>query len=482
MKMQAIPSRPLGVLALCATVSMLTACSTRGIPFLNNTANTQGNRPTASTERVTATKEVIENRVIGTGKIVAKATINVPFLSGGLITAVNIKEGDLVKRGQVIATIDTTDLKRAAETQQLNYLSALATYSQTIKPVSAADVKAAQASLASAQSAYAELGKDPTAASLAALQASLQNAEATLKQSQAAYDRRAGRDPGVAGSSEALALEKATNDLVVAKANYDAKFEKASKSQYASAAAQIAAAQKNLAALEPDPLAGDVAKLKLDQAYRTWQLAIEDAKAGDVLAPIDGLVTVVNFDAGEWAGTGGAFAQIVDYAQPIFDVQLDEIDLGQVKPGQDARVLLQSYPGKTIAAKVDSVSRVGVSSGNSVTYRVSLLLAEGADQPEVLLNMSGTAEIISSKIDEAIVVPTRALIVNTTSKTYSILRINSAGESETVPIQIGARGIDKTQVLSGVAAGDVIAIPAVRTQTTGGAGGPGGGGPPGGGG
>jgi hypothetical protein len=98
--------------------------------------------------------------------------------------------------------------------------------------------------------------------------------------------------------------------------------------------------------------------------------------------------------------------------------------------------------------------------------------------------MSGTAEIIVSEIEDAIVVPNRALIVNTVTRSYSLLKVarNAEGQEavETVQVEIGARGAETTQIVSGITAGDVIAIPAIRTQsTTGAPGGGGGGAPPG---
>lgn len=467
--------------ATCAL--LMSACSVRGIPALSGNAQ-RNTAPTASTERVSAEVSTIENRVIGSGKMVARNTVDVPLLRTGLVAEITIREGDMVNAGDVLLRLDPSDLENAVQTERANYLVAQATYSDSLRGPSAAELKAAQAALTSANAAYQDLNKEPDATALAAAEADLRNADFALKQAQAAYDRRAARDPGVGGSTEALNLEKATNDYAKAKAAYDAKFVKPSRAQLASASASIANAQRSLDALKPAETTSLQAKVKLDQAELALRNAEKNLGNAIVRAPISGMVTSVGIQAGEYANTGMTVAQLVDFADPAFEAQIDEIDLGTIKIGQRARVLLQSYPATPLAAEVSAISRVGVSSGNTVVYKATLSLKRNAGTPDVLLNMSGTAEIIVSEIEDAIVVPNRALIVNTVTRSYSLLKVarNAEGQEavETVQVEIGARGAETTQIVSGITAGDVIAIPAIRTQsTTGAPGGGGGGAPPG---
>jgi multidrug efflux pump subunit AcrA (membrane-fusion protein) len=444
---------------------LLTACTNVRIPGITSGQNNQAQRTvTATSARVTVEKGAIESRVIGSGSVVARTTINIPFLRSGQITAINVKEGDTVKKGQVLAQLDTTDLLNTVKQQQANYLSAQVSYSQTVKGPNAADLKAAQASLASAQAAYADLSSPPTEAELAGAKADLMTAEADLRQKQAAYERRAARDPGVGASAEALALESSTNSYNKVKAAYDAKFEKATKAQFASASAQIANAQKNIESLKPVEETIQLAKIKLDQALLSLQLAEQEVQKATLVSPVDGLVTSVNFDAGEWAGSGATAIVVANFDEPLFEISLDEADLGKVQIGQDARIQLQSYLGQKINAKVDSISTVGATVNNIVTYKVKLRVPKTDNQPKIFLNMSGTSEIITSKIDEAILVPSNALIINSTSKTYSVLKV--VGDStQMMQVEIGARSGDKTQILKGVSAGDVLAIPQTTTST-----------------
>jgi RND family efflux transporter MFP subunit len=468
---------------ICMTASLgvigalLTAgCSSIQLPGMGGrAANTNG--VTASAERVTAEQGVIERLVIGTGSVVARSTSGAPFLKGGLVQAVNVSEGALVKKGDVLAQLDTRDLESAVDSAWTNFLSARISYSQTLKTPTDLEVAAAQAQLNSAQAAYAALSDGPAETDLRAAQADLANSEAALKQAQAAYDRRASRDPGVGASSEALSLEQATNNFNKAKATYDAKFTKPTRAQITAAAAQVASARKALEALSvKDEYATELAKLKMEQAHIAWEQAVDDVADATLKAPIDGLVVAVNVAAGEFVNAGSAAVQIADFSEPLFEVALDEADLQSVEIGQEARVRLQAYIDQSITAVVDSLAVVGASSNNIVTYKVKLRIPRTQGAPNILLNMSGTSEIVTGRIDDAVMIPTAALIIDTTNKTYAVFKVNGAETQRTV-VEIGERSGEMTQILRGVQAGDVLAVPSVATQSVSG-GGPGGGGPP----
>jgi RND family efflux transporter MFP subunit len=448
MKIQTAP-----VIGLIVSILTLSACAVPGASASQASA--------ANGERVKVTKGAIENTIIATGKVTASNASTVAFPRSGAVVSLLVKEGDQVKQGQPLATLDTRELEQTAEQQQASYLSALASYSQTIKGPTGAELASAQSALASAQSAYSDLFVAPSDNTLANLHATLQNAEATLKQKQAAYDMAYKRDPaGIGGSQAALDLEKATNDYNAAKANYDKEFEQPKNSAVASAAAQVASAKANLDALTPVSETIAQSKAKLDQAYAAWQQAEDNVTAATITAPYDGLITNVYFEVGDWMNTGAPAIDIADFAEPTFEVNVDETDLGNVKVGKSARILLQTYPDTPITATVQSIARSGSTSGSIVTYKVKLNLdTASASQVEVLLGMSGTSEIITQDIQNALLVPNRALIADSTTKGYSVYRLKADNGVETVPVKLGAISTDNAQVLEGLNEGDTLVVP-----------------------
>ena len=92
--------------ALVATV-LLAACGAR----------TTASQDLTKAAKVTVGTGSVENRIVATGKVVARADVNVAFQRGGIVTEVLVKEGQQVKAGDKLATLDTTDLDLTAQQQ-----------------------------------------------------------------------------------------------------------------------------------------------------------------------------------------------------------------------------------------------------------------------------------------------------------------------------------------------------------------------------
>jgi HlyD family secretion protein len=527
MNQKKLPIRLPAAITLLLVASLVAACSAAPGTTQQSSSTNQ-----ATGQRITVTKGTISNLITATGKVVARATAQLSFSSSAPVKTVNVNVGDQVKAGQALASLDTTSLEFSARSAHASFIDAQAAYSLTIKPPSQADLEAAQAGVINAQEAYstalkgatsAELGSasasvksaqaaldalsiPPTAEDVASQLANLQNAEATLKQKQAAYDSAFQRNPaGIGGTSAGLDLEQATNNYNAAKAAYDKLFQKPTDSAIASAKAQVASAQANWANLAPtkekiaaaqQALATAQSKLealtpsdeaiaqsqaKLDQATTSWQQAEKAIQDATLKAPFDGMIAAVNVDPGDSSGTGTAI-EVADFAVPQFEISVDEADMGGVKVGEDAMVLLQSYPNISIPAKVERVDAAGSTSGSIVTFNVFLSIgqAKTADdtQPTILLGMSGTSQVVTAQATDAIIIPNRALTVDSTTKAYSVQRVSPTGTVEKVQITVGFKGTDSVQALDGVNVGDILLVPtSTRTNSGGGfpGGGPGGG-------
>lgn len=450
----------LGVLVMS---SLLTACATP-------VGARSGEKVPDSAERILVAKGSVENRVVATGKVVARSTANLAFSRSGSVAQVMVKEGEMVKVGQPLLVLDVTELKLTAEQQYANYLSAQAAYSQTAKGPSAAELQAARASLSSAQASYSDLYKAPSETEMVQVKADLQAAEAEVKMAQANYDRRFQQNPaGIGASQESLQLEKATINYNRAKAAYDAKFEKPSAAQVSNASAQIQQARRNLDALRPINETMKQREAQMQQAWVAYQAAEQAVKNATIVAPFAGLVTRLTADSGDWVNAGATVVEIADFSVPIFEVDVDEVDLGGLQVGQTARVRLQTYPDQPIVAKVESVASIGTNSGSVVNYKVKLGLgkAEVTDaqtQPLILINMSGTGEIVTASANEALVLPNRTLTIDPQTKGYSVDLLKTDGTTERIPVKLGFRDAEKAQVLSGVSAGDTVIVP-VRAAT-----------------
>jgi HlyD family secretion protein len=281
-----ISSNTLKITAFSVASMLLLAACSRG----NNTPS-NANQRTA-----TLAKGTISASVNATGNINPEGEVRLNFQTTGTIAEVKVKQGDKVKKGQLLATLDLTDAQIAlaqaqtalsqakAATAQADIavanantqkIIAQASYSRTIeggvrpgditaaqaalnaanasyvratdKKLKEVDIRSAQAALEAAKANYAKVVAGPQREDYAAAEAAFKNAEASLKQAQAGYDRAFKVSPStITANPAALQLEQATNNYNSAKAQLDKLSKPADNAQVQSALQQVQTAQSNL--------------------------------------------------------------------------------------------------------------------------------------------------------------------------------------------------------------------------------------------
>ena len=193
-----------------AAIAGLTLAGCANSPFGGANANAaQAARPAAT--RYSVDKGSIENKIVATGKISPRGAASLVFPRSGTVITITVKEGDSVKAGQLLGSLDTADLALTAQSQAITYLSAQASFSQTIKGPNDFDVKSAQAALDSAKAAYNDLFRAPSDNEVANLKAQVANADIAVRSAQSTYDTTYRRNPGgINGTTAAAGLEQAT--------------------------------------------------------------------------------------------------------------------------------------------------------------------------------------------------------------------------------------------------------------------------------
>jgi macrolide-specific efflux system membrane fusion protein len=133
-------------------------------------------------------------------------------------------------------------------------------------------------------------------------------------------------------------------------------------------------------------------------------------------------------------------------------VALSESDVSKVKVGQPATVTLDALTGVELGAHVSAISTVGTASSSVVSYNATLTL----DQSDLRVKpgMSASASVIVSQ-GQGVTVPNSAL-----SGTGSIatVTLDKNGKKTQQQVAVGLRGDSRTQIVSGLSAGDQLAV------------------------
>lgn len=181
------------------------------------------------------------------------------------------------------------------------------------------------------------------------------------------------------------------------------------------------------------------------------QLAQEALEQTYLRAPFAGVVTQVLVDPGQTVNTNEAVVQLMDDTVFQVEVAVDELDIGQVQPGQPAAIRLDADPGRVRSGVVKEVSLVANVSGSVVTVPVTVEFLE--TDPFLRPGYTATVQITVAEARGVPVVPVEAIWEE--GGVRSVTRLVN-GETEVVPVETGLSDGSWVEIRSGVAVGDVV--------------------------
>ena len=329
----------------------------------------------------------LTSQVTASGEIKPKNYINVGANAIGDITELLVKEGDRVRKGQLLARIENTQPSADVDSQKANLASA------------EADSAAAEAGLKSADD------------NIATMQSAVTEAQADLERMKQDSDR-----------AEQLYQEK-----LGAKQDFDSKHAmyEAQKSAVAQAQARLVQARSQR----------EQTAAQLNSSQRHIAVARASlVRSNDILhkfdsfAPLDGVVTNLSVRAGEsvvpglqnQAGTN--IMTIADMSLITAEVKVDETDIVSVKLGQLAEITIDAIPNKTFRGHVTEIGDTAILRSTGVAASQSAISSQEAkdfkvviamDNPpdEVRPGLSCTAKITTATRKNAITIPIQALTV-----------------------------------------------------------------------
>ncbi len=400
----------------------------------------------------------ILSTVNATGYLAAQEQTNLFFSASAPLTvvAVNAALGDRVAAGQVLARLDAADLllavieaEQAVEAARLR----LATLQAPARPE---DIAVAEANLRVARNQVysASLGQTPEQIEIARLNLVL--AQNALNQTYTTMDRLV--DQGK--FAEKNALQGQADQQVEAAQIADLRYQQAQQGpgygQAASALAAVEQAEVALARLQqgPDRADLDIAGLQVRQAEAALAIAQHNLDSAVITAPFDRVVSAVNLRVGERAGPQPAFV-LADVSRFYLDVLVDEVDIATVQAGQAVTVTLDALPNLLLSATVEKIAPVAQVNAGVVSYPVRLVLAAGAGQ--LRGGLTATAAIVVSEVHDVVLAPNWAIRRDrdTGAAYVSVLRDGALVE---VPVTLGARDEEYSEVIAGVAAGEIAAV------------------------
>lgn len=170
-----------------------------------------------------------------------------------------------------------------------------------------------------------------------------------------------------------------------------------------------------------------------------------------IRAQLDGVVQVREVEPGDQVQPGRTLLQIARTDSREIIVPLDEKDLGPVALGQSAVVIADAYPLQPLEAKVSFIAPAIDTSRGTIDIHLDVL--EPADF--LRQGMTVSVDIRTGSREQALVLSNDALQKRQGGRA-EVLRWTAGREVERVPVRLGLQGTGLTEIVEGVAAGDVI--------------------------
>lgn len=439
--------------ALAIAVVLVAGCSSLPtLPDMTQSAPALG-------RTATVVRGTLLSTVNATGNIQPEAEARIGFQQPGRVVELAVEVGSVVKQGDLIARLDTTDLELALAQARTGLILANAAYSRTVESARAADIKAAEAALNAAQAAYARLRAGSEKTDIDAAKAQVLSAEAQLRQAQAAYDLIGRFQPSIVNDSPAaIQLRQAQNNLQAAQRQYERLLKGPEQAQLAAAWQRVEEARARLEQLRQPAQDFDLERVEAER--RRAELAVEQAERrlqkALLVAPMSGVIGGVAIEKGEWAGTQPVIT-LLDTSLLHIDVKVDEIDIAKVQPGQQVRITLDALPDVELTGKVDRIASTSTVQGGIVSYAVRILL-DATDAP-LRVGMTANASIIVDRRDDVLLVPNWAVRRDRASGKSFVTIVGADNQLQEVEVQVGLRGESQTEIVAGLSEGQTVAAP-----------------------
>jgi HlyD family secretion protein len=331
--------------------------------------------------------EDLASVVTASGEVKPKNYINIGANQQGELTAILVKEGDHVRKGQLLAEVENTQ--------------------------SEADVKAQEAAIASAEadSAASEAAVKAADDNIASLEASVLRTKADVEK--ATVDFRRGEQLFGAKliAKQDYDQRKAALDAAQAAVNEAVAHVVQAKTQRSQSFAQADSAQKRVA-----------------QSQAGLNRFADVLKKHNSYAPIDGIVTNLPVRVGETVVPGvqnsaaSTIMTIADMSLITAEVKVDETDIVNVKLDQPADVTIDAIPNKTFKGHVIEIGNTAIVRSTGVAASQSTTSSQEAKDFKVVIaidnppddirpGLSCTGKITTATRSNVIAIPIQALTV-----------------------------------------------------------------------
>ena len=355
-------------------------------------------------------RKTIAGEVSAVGSISPIKQAVVSSNAGGQIKGLRILQNEFVRKGELLATIDTRDLQaQKAEAEAVLREARLNVQTLRKTTIPQADIQSSR---------------------------DLRDAQAGVDNARNLYERR--KDLYDKGGIALKDVEAA--QLALTQAEDNLKFLEKSK---------------NLRTNTSNSLDLQTAQARVSQAEQRIKTLQTQINLSEIRSPISGFVIEQTQFDGEYATPGGKILTIADLSEVIVKTQFADTVITKLKLGDAVAIYPDDLGDERMSGKVTLISRSTDPQNRATEVWVNLGNGSGR------LRAGGAANVVVSENEQfdALVVPNAAVTLDTSNaKTGVVMVVDKDNIAHETKVQIGIRTETETQIVSGLNEGDTVII------------------------
>jgi HlyD family secretion protein len=220
----------------------------------------------------------------------------------------------------------------------------------------------------------------------------------------------------------------------------------------------------------------------LDAAEARISEANEALSYTTITSPINGVITRVNAKVGEMVMTGTmnnsgtVIMEVSDLSEMLVVAQVDESDVGELAPGQEAIATIQAFPKIKFKGVVKKIALKNRFNDNKTRYyRTEILLNDDPNNIKLYTGLTADVDIETRKHSNIIRVPSQAVVAREIDSLPLDIRNKATeldadkkfapvvyrfidGKAVVTPVRIGEADLTHTVILSGLNEGEKIVV------------------------
>lgn len=394
-------------------------------------------------------KKTISNVTTYTGEVFAANDLAIVPKLPGKVTSINVKVGSKVKAGDVLFTLDKKDVENQLALAKIALDSAKVRYDADMNNMNPQKIENSKQNLERTKQNYSEklaVLKENLERTKELSKQKLDSAKLNLERTKQLYEAGAASKVQLEQAEQAVTeIEKSTQSQIVQTEQSITELESTSKTQ-------IEQLELGIAELESGASTQlKQAHISYNQAQVSYNQAMDALNNTVITSPIDGVVSSVNIEVGEFASNAQPSVTVVGVGTVTANINVTENVINKIKKGQEVLVDIPSASMNGVKGTIDNISPAADARTKLFPVKIYLNNKDNKIKP----GMFAKVKLDTDKKENILVVKSEAVLqVNDKYLAYIVLK-DKAVEKE---VKVGLDTGEYVEILSGIKEGEKVIV------------------------